>query len=144
MQVASLKDTIARKDEEIDELQLLKDLRGGSSIGRNSLRHSSSFSGISASGGLRGQRLASSRVGRLAERTASDTENCSEISDKFSDNSSQQSVDDIKYQKENIGDTDLEERLSDISDGGHSMGAETDNPKVAEAGKLSKITKEKM
>ncbi|XP_008804600.2 kinesin-like protein KIN-14C [Phoenix dactylifera] len=85
-QVAYLKDTIARKDEEIEQLQLLKDLRTRSNAnseryGNNLLCHSSSTPGILSLGGTdqQGQRL-----------------------------------------------SDSEERLSDISDGGLSMGAEID------------------
>ncbi|XP_020271774.1 kinesin-like protein KIN-14C isoform X2 [Asparagus officinalis] len=133
-QVASLTGKIAEKDEEIKELQLLKDLRAGN--GSNSLRHSSSFSGSSLAS--RQQRLASGRVARSSERSASDTENFSEFSDRYSENSSQQSVDDLKYQK----DMDSEERLSDIS-----MGAETDSSTIesnSEAGKSSDATREKM
>ncbi|XP_049934156.1 kinesin-like protein KIN-14C [Nymphaea colorata] len=82
-------------------------------------------------------------------KAASDLDNYSEYSDKHSEASSQQSFDDFRGQKEHyqqpqhvtmypnqttsadvellgIGDGDLEERLSDISDGGLSMGTETD------------------
>ncbi|CAN6456708.1 unnamed protein product [Victoria cruziana] len=89
-------------------------------------------------------------AGAAARRkAASDLDNYSEYSDKHSEASSQQSFDDFRGQKEyyqrpqhvmsgpnettsadvellGIGDGDLDERLSDISDGGLSMGTETD------------------
>ncbi|WOL05914.1 kinesin-4-like isoform X1 [Canna indica] len=106
-QVASLKDTIARKDDEIDQLQQMKD---GVS---NSLRHSPS----------------SPRISMLQL----DDEN------------------DPDHNEDNSADADSEEKLSDTSDGGHSMGAETDsvgslgeNNTLPEQGKSSETTKEKV
>lgn len=150
VQVASLKDTIAKKDEEIEELQLLKDPNSRSPNASNSLRHSSSFSGITSISGQRGQRLTVGRVARFSEKAASDSENCSEFSDRHSENSSQQSADDLKHQRENFGSAhaDSEERLSDISDGGISIGAETDSSTVESnflgVRKPSETIKEKM
>ena len=147
MQVASLKDTIARKDEEIEELQLLKDLRAGSPSESNSLRQSLSSPGISLSSEQRGQRLTGGRVGRFTAKVASDPENSSEFSDKHSENGSQQSADDIKHRKENDY-ADSDDRLSDLSDGVHSMGAETDSSTAesnfSETSKKSATTIEKM
>ncbi|KAF5193130.1 Kinesin-like protein [Thalictrum thalictroides] len=156
-QVASLKDTIAKKDEEIERLQLLKDLRNvypginGEKRNTSSLRHGSSSPSKHSVGGTsqRGRRLSGGKGSGLTDRTPSDQDNCSEYSDKHSDAGSQQSIDDFRHHKEffhqsklavvdpnrkvtgedellGFGDADSEERLSDISDGGLSMGTETD------------------
>ncbi|PIA49422.1 hypothetical protein AQUCO_01300320v1 [Aquilegia coerulea] len=156
-QVASLKDTIAKKDEEIERLQLLKDLRNvypginGEKRTTSSLRHGSSSPSKHSVGGTsqRGRRLSGGKGSGLTDRTASDQDNCSEYSDKHSDAGSQQSMDDFRHHKEffrqsklavvdpnqkltgedellEFGEADSEERLSDISDGGLSMGTETD------------------
>ncbi|XP_077218072.1 P-loop nucleoside triphosphate hydrolases superfamily protein with CH (Calponin Homology) domain-containing protein [Tasmannia lanceolata] len=149
-QVASLKDIIVRKDEEIERLHLLKDLKPSSPSvncekrGVNSLRHSSSSPGKLSHGGpsIRSRRLSNGRAMGPTDKAASDLENCSELSDKHSEGSSQQSTDDGRQSKLDgrdtgqnfpadvellgFGDADSEERLSDISDGGLSMGAETE------------------
>ncbi|XP_022754873.1 kinesin-like protein KIN-14K [Durio zibethinus] len=75
-QMASLKDTIAKKDEEIERLQLLKDVKNG-------------YPSING-----------------------EQQGTGSLSDKQSETGSQQSTD--------------EEKLSEISDGGLSMGTETD------------------
>ncbi|KAL4194178.1 hypothetical protein AMTRI_Chr05g67360 [Amborella trichopoda] len=84
-------------------------------------------------------------------KAASDIDNCSEYSDRNSEAGSQQSLEDFKHLKDfdgqakydtggereqsvrtgdvdllGFGEADSEERLSDISDGGLSMGTETD------------------
>lgn len=85
---------------------------------------------------------------RLFDKIASDFDNCSEYSDKHSEAGSQKSMNGFRHQKDNssqfkpggdasqnltedfellgFGDADSEERLSDISDGGLSMGTETE------------------
>nr|DAD39711.1 TPA_asm: hypothetical protein HUJ06_014034 [Nelumbo nucifera] len=155
-QVASLKDTIAKKDEEIERLQLLKDQRTVSS-GANGekqrtrvLGHGSpSPSRHSLNGApLRNRRLSRGK-GSGHGKVASDQDNCSECSDKHSEAGSLQSMDDFRHHKEfftqlkhatgdagenfpadiellGFGDADSEERLSDISDGVLSLGTETD------------------
>ncbi|XP_054824248.1 kinesin-like protein KIN-14J [Prosopis cineraria] len=146
-QVASLKDALARKDEEVERLQQLKAnlnvakrgmMRYGSSSPR---RHSTGTSRHST-------RLSGAGALRVGEKSASDMDNCSEYSDKHSEAGSHQSMDDLrnnpssplfKSSKEDasqnvnddidllgFGEADSEERLSDISDGGLSMGTETD------------------
>ncbi|KAF6175129.1 hypothetical protein GIB67_022810, partial [Kingdonia uniflora] len=157
-QVASLKDTIAKRDEEIERLQTLKDFRTGSPSINGEKRGISSFRQGSASpkrhslGGVpqQGRRLSVGKGSGLSEKAVSDPDNCSEYSDKHSDTGSQQSLDDFKHHKEffkqsklaaaeeatqnfnvddellGFGDGDSEERLSDISDSGLSMGTETD------------------
>ncbi|XP_024031809.1 kinesin-like protein KIN-14J [Morus notabilis] len=142
-QVASLKDVIAKKDEEID--QLLKANGNGVKHGMSSLRYGSSSPRRQSIGTPRQSHRKGSA---LSEKAASDMDNCSEYSEKQSEAGSQQSVDDFRNLKENstqssmrrdasqnlnedfellgFGDGDSEERLSDISDGGLSMGTETD------------------
>ncbi|KAK9278353.1 hypothetical protein L1049_027918 [Liquidambar formosana] len=156
-QVASLKDTIAKKDEEIQRLQLLKDLKivypsvNGEKRSTGSLRYGSSSPKKNSIGGTpqRSQKLSGGKGLGLNEKAASDQDNCSEHSDKHSEAGSPLSMDDRKHQNEflrqsklakgdigqnfpedteilGFGDADYEERLSDISDGGLSMGTETD------------------
>ncbi|XP_057978301.1 kinesin-like protein KIN-14J [Malania oleifera] len=149
-QVASLKDTIAKKDEEIERLQLLKLNVSGEKRGISSVRHGSSSPRRHSLGASQHTRRISGGKGSgLAKKAASDLDNCSEYSDKQSEAGSQQSVDDFRHQKDfleqskvavkdagqnftediellGFGDADSEERLSDISDGGLSMGTETD------------------
>ncbi|XP_026661679.2 kinesin-like protein KIN-14C [Phoenix dactylifera] len=147
-QVASLKDTIARKDGEIEQLQLLKDIKNQSPRvnserqGGDTLKHSSSSPSISSRSGAvqQGRRLSGGKVVISNNKAVSDPENYSEHSDKQSESGSHQSIDDLKYQKEisgqqklaesdigqssadlellGFGDAVSEERLSDISDGG--------------------------
>lgn len=85
----------------------------------------------------------------LRSRPTSDQDYCSEQSDRHSEAGSQHSVEELKHQHEilrhpdlsasdavhnfnddidllGFGDVDSEERLSDISDSGLSMGTETD------------------
>jgi kinesin family protein C2/C3 len=157
IQVAALKDTIAKKDEEIERLQLLKDFKNvypsvnGEKHGTAFLRYGSSSPSKESIGGIpqQSQKPSGGKGLGLPENAAFDHENCSEHSDKHSEANSQQSMDDFKYQKEflqqsevaredisqNIpaeveilgyGDTEYEERLSVISDGGLSVGTETD------------------
>lgn len=137
-QVAALKDTIAKKDEEIGRLQLLKD-------------HKTVYSGVDSEKqrtSLRSLKASASRGLGLTEKAASDHDNCSEYSDKHSESDSQQSMDDLKCQNESLrrstvavrdigrnipadadilgfGDAEYE-RFSDVSDGGLSVGTETD------------------
>lgn len=150
-QVSLLKETIAKKDEEIENLQ--KDLKiaapnfSPEKRGISSLRYGSTSPRRHSIGShQKGQRLSRGKV----EKAASDMDNCSEYSDKHSDAASHHSMDDFRHQKEffsqqpnsaqgdgfqnvtddvellGFGDADSEERLSDISDGGLSMGTETD------------------
>ncbi|RZC57059.1 hypothetical protein C5167_004362 [Papaver somniferum] len=150
-QVSSLKEIVAKKDDEIERLQSLKDSRilsgtNGEKRGLNSLRHGSASPrkhSLSAQGSRRLPKAG------LVEKAASDQDNCSEYSDKHSETGSQQSLDEFKHHKEffrqsklavvngvedfsadgdllGFGDVESEERLSDISDGGLSMGTETD------------------
>ena len=166
-QVASLKDTIAKKDEEIERLQLLKDLKSvypgvnGEKRGTVSLRYRSSSpsrESVSETTQRSQKPLGGKGLGH-AEKAASDHE-----SDFHSEADSQQSMDDFKYQNEHVqqskiaggeigqnyptdaeffglGDADYEERLSEISDGDLSVGTDTDgsaeNANTSEGTKLS-------
>ncbi|XP_037491884.1 kinesin-like protein KIN-14O isoform X1 [Jatropha curcas] len=127
-QVASLRDTISKKDGEIERLQLVKDLKN-------------------VHPGLNGEKQGTSlsKYGnqRQSAKATYDNDNCSESSDKHSEADSQQSLDDLKQQNrflkqikfsgvdinqdtemQGYGDADRDDRLSDISDGGRSAGTE--------------------
>ncbi|XP_075663168.1 kinesin-like protein KIN-14C [Castanea sativa] len=144
-QVASLKSTIAKKDEEIEQLQLLKGLKNvhPGSYGEKrgtAMGYASSSPRRETAGGttLRSQKPSGGKG--LAVKSASDPDIYSELSDKQSEDDSQNSMDDFKYQNElvrqskvagdieiiGLGDADYDERSSDISDGGLSMGTDTD------------------
>ncbi|XP_073116580.1 kinesin-like protein KIN-14M isoform X6 [Elaeis guineensis] len=180
-QVASLKDAIARKDEEIEQLQLLKDIKNQSPStnserrGGITLKQSSSAPSISSRSRTvqQGWRLSDGKAVISNNKAVSDPENYLDPSDKQSESGSHQSADDLKHQKEisgqrkvaeggigqssadfkllGFGDADSEERLSDISDGGLSMGTETDGSSSVvelalfpEQGKPAEVTKKKM
>ncbi|KAL2235373.1 UNVERIFIED_CONTAM: Kinesin-like protein KIN-14J [Sesamum indicum] len=165
-QVATLKDAVSKKDEEIVRLRLLK-TNGNSSIGVG--RSSQQLSGVKSSDG----------------KAAFDMDNSSEYSDKHSDAGSQQSVDDFRHHKEffqqsklaaaggtenyledvesnlnladggkspnggiqflESGDADTDEKLSDMSDGVLSLGTQTDASinSIPEIAKLSADSTEK-
>ncbi|XVF52904.1 hypothetical protein PTKIN_Ptkin05aG0055800 [Pterospermum kingtungense] len=150
-QVAFLKETITKKDQEIERLQLLKGNGNGTKHGMSSLRYGSSSPRGHSSGTPR-QSLSLSRRQSLGniEKSAFDVDNCSVNGDKHSEAGSHWSMDGSKHQNEStlqtnlagkdlvqnitddiellgFGDADSEERLSDISDGDLSMGGtETD------------------
>ncbi|XP_037465071.1 kinesin-like protein KIN-14M isoform X2 [Triticum dicoccoides] len=149
-QLSLLKDKIAKKDEEINQLQTHSPrVKTGKRVD-SLLKHSSSSPGISSLGSkIQHRRTASGgKAMGLISRAGSDADNFSEISDRHSETSSMQSVDDIQQQREitvlsklpedevgsnsadpelaSFGYADSEGRLSDISDSGISMGTETD------------------
>lgn len=149
MQLASLKNVVARKDEEIERLQLLKANHNGAKLGTISVRHGSSSPRRHSIGTPRhSTRLSGARSFGVDGKAASDMDNCSEYSDKHSEAGSHQSMDDFRNKSSSLrlklardgisqnlnedvdllrfGDADSEERLSDISDGGLSMGTETE------------------
>ncbi|CAJ1937424.1 unnamed protein product [Sphenostylis stenocarpa] len=148
-QLASLKDVIGRKDEEIGRLQLLKANQNGANHGMISVRHGSSSPRRHSIGTSRNStRRSGARSLRVNGKAASDMDNCSEYSDKHSEAGSPHSMDDFRNKSSSLrlklarddisqnfnedvdllrfGDADSEERLSDISDGGLSMGTETE------------------
>ncbi|XP_027921755.1 kinesin-like protein KIN-14J [Vigna unguiculata] len=148
-QLASLKDVIGRKDEEIEQLQWLKAYQNGAKHGMISVRHGSSSPRRRSVGTPRNStRRSGASSLRVNGKAASDMDNCSEYSDKHSEAGSHQSMDDFRNKSSSLrlklasddisqnfnedtdllrfGDADSEERLSDISDGGLSMGTETE------------------
>ncbi|KAG6627469.1 hypothetical protein CIPAW_15G130600 [Carya illinoinensis] len=112
-QVASLKETIAKKDGEIERLQLLKDLKNVHP-GSNGEKRGTPQQSQKPTGGK----------GLVTEKSASDHDNSSEL--KHSEADSQQSVDDLKCQNELLRQSKTTRALSDISDGGLSMETDTD------------------
>jgi kinesin family protein C2/C3 len=144
-QVASLKSTIAKKDEEIEQLQLRKGLKsvhtGSNGEKRGTaMRYASSSPRRETVGGTTPPSQKPLGGKGLAVKSASDLDFYSEQSDKHSEDDFQNSMDDFKYQNElvrqskvagdteiiGLGDADYDERSSDISDGGLSMGTDTD------------------
>lgn len=152
LQVASLRDTIAKKDAEIDCMLSLKPGVNGERRVSSSLRYGSPSSPRrhSIETPQQTRRVAGSKILGRSGKAASDGDNCSEYSDRHSEAGSQQSADESRHQKDlfylpsnfssrdigpsadddveilGLGEGDSEERLSDISDGGLSMGTETD------------------
>ncbi|GAV67181.1 Kinesin domain-containing protein/CH domain-containing protein [Cephalotus follicularis] len=153
-QVASLKDTIAKKDEEIERLQLLKDLKNvypginGEKHMTSTLRYQSSSPNRDIVGGTPqpSQKPSGGKGFGLTEKAASDSIKRSEAD---SNADSQQSMDDYKHQNDylrqskvargdigqiihadaeilGLGDGDYQESLSDISDSSLSVGTEPD------------------
>jgi kinesin family protein C2/C3 len=149
-QLASLKEIVAKKDEEIEHLHHLKVNVNGTMRGMTSVRYGSpSPRRHSVETPRHSRRLSGGKASGCMEKAAYDVDNCSEQSDKHSEAGSQQSLDEFRHQKDlspqlklsggnagphftediellGFGDADSEERLSDISDGGLSMGTETD------------------
>ncbi|XP_050227782.1 kinesin-like protein KIN-14J [Mercurialis annua] len=164
-QVSSLKDTIARKDEEIERLQLIKSNVNGMKHGMTSHKSDSSSPRRLSNGNTRHSPKTAAGKGPGSERVASDMDNSSEYSEKRSETGSLLSMDEFRHRngllqpsnsigelslqkeflplskieqnvnqnsKEDIdllgfGDADSDERLSDISDSGLSMGTETES-----------------
>ncbi|KAG8374958.1 hypothetical protein BUALT_Bualt10G0049800 [Buddleja alternifolia] len=120
-QVASLKDAVAKKDEEIGRLRLVK-TSGNGERRMSSPRHLSSSPRRHSIGAARPtQRLSGGKSS--SEKAASDLDNSSEYSDKHSEAGSHQSMDDFKHHKEFfkqsrlavVGDIGLK---LDLADGG--------------------------
>jgi kinesin family member C2/C3 len=122
LQVSLLKDTISKKDEEIDRLQVLGSSRLKSAKADSLLKHSSSSPGMTSLG----------KVASFGSGAASDVDNFSETGDRHSEAGSMLSIDDIRPlgqssadpEMSSLGDVDSDGRLSDVSDGG---GAEIDS-----------------
>ncbi|XP_040381013.1 kinesin-like protein KIN-14M isoform X2 [Oryza brachyantha] len=151
-QLSLLKDKIAKKDEQINRLQLQSHSPRERIEKRadSFLKHSSSSPGISSLGSkIQHRRTASGgKIKIIGSRAGSDVDNFSDISDRHSEADSMQSVDDIQQSREIMrlsklsmgeighnsvdpelpcfGYADSEGMLSDISDSGLSMSAETD------------------
>lgn len=137
-QVATLKDVVTKKDEEIEHW---KSNSNGVKHSAGPLRYgSASPIRRSMTTPRRSPRLTGAKGSAFSEKAASDNDNCSEYSE-----SQHSSAADFGHRKEcsvqpkigdssqnedfellGFGDADSEERLSDISDGGLSMGTETE------------------
>ncbi|KAK3034547.1 hypothetical protein RJ639_033793, partial [Escallonia herrerae] len=100
-QVAFLKDTVVKKDEEIGRLRTLKPNLSGEKRGISSPRYGSSSPRRHSIGTPRETRTSSGgkSLGRV-EKAASDVDNSSEYSDRHSEAGSQQSLDDFRHHKE--------------------------------------------
>ncbi|XP_022873860.1 kinesin-like protein KIN-14J [Olea europaea var. sylvestris] len=109
-QVAFLKDAMAKKDEEIGQLRLLKANGSGDRRGMATPRYGSASPRRHSLGGARAsQKL--SRGKSSVEKATSD--NSSEYSDKHSEAGSQQSVDELRHHKEFF----QQSRLAVVGDG---------------------------
>ncbi|PIN15103.1 Kinesin (KAR3 subfamily) [Handroanthus impetiginosus] len=98
-QIASLKDALAKKDEEMGRLRLPKTNGNGERRGMSSPRCGSASPRRHSIGAARpSQRLSGGKSS--SEKAASDLDNSSEYSDKHSEAGSQQSMDDFKHHKE--------------------------------------------
>lgn len=149
LKVAFLRESNAKKDLEIEQLQRLNINSSGEKCGVTSQRYeSSSPRRQSITPSCRSRGLSHGKGLRPVRKTASDQDNCSDYSDKHSEAGSLPSLDDFRHKESfaqskpggddvglnftediellGFGDADSEERLSDISDGGLSMGTETD------------------
>ncbi|KAH0450242.1 hypothetical protein IEQ34_020934 [Dendrobium chrysotoxum] len=131
-QVTSLKDTIARKDEEIEQLQLLKDQRSQSPES-NSLRKTSSSPSVSSIGGL--TQLGSGKVAKFAEKHVRCNADFSEFSNRNSDAGSLlpmfnggKAAEHCHADDETVGsvDEDSDGMSSDVSGGDPSIGEEAE------------------
>lgn len=141
MQLALLKDTISKKDDEIDRLQLvnsstsrLKPAKNGESL----LKHSSSSPGMTSLG----------KVASFGSGVASDLDNFSDTSDRHSEAGSMFSTDENQQLVQSsanpegsaLGEVDSDGRLSDVSDGAEidssvSNVADQEQEKTSSAGK---------
>lgn len=97
-QVASLKDTLAKKDEEIGRLRLLKGNASGERHGMSTQRYGSASPRRHSVGtSQQSQRLSAKSS---VAKAASDLDNSSEYSDRHSEAGSQQSLDELKHHKD--------------------------------------------
>ncbi|XP_044954203.1 kinesin-like protein KIN-14D isoform X2 [Hordeum vulgare subsp. vulgare] len=116
-QLSMLKDTISKKDDEIEQLQVLNNSTSKLKSNRqvdHILKHSSSSPGMTSLG----------KVSSVGSGAASDLDNFSDTSDRQSEAGSVLS---IEPEVSGLGDVESDGRLSDASDGGNSTGAETDS-----------------
>ncbi|XP_052878728.1 kinesin-like protein KIN-14J [Gossypium arboreum] len=151
-QVAFLEETITKKDQEIEHLQLLNG---------NGIKHGmSSLRGHSRGNPQQSQSLSRQQNMENYEKTASDVDKCSVNGDKHSEAGSHWSVDDSKLNNEssaqtNLAGTDLgqntsddiellafrdgnsEERLCDTSDGDLPMGGNQTDGSICSAVQLT-------
>ncbi|KAL1551920.1 hypothetical protein AAHA92_12785 [Salvia divinorum] len=154
-QVTSLKNVVAKKDEEIVRLRSLKASYDGERCSLSSARCGSASPRRLSAGARPSPKVSQGKSS--SEKVTTDVENSSEYSDKHSEAGSQQSMNEFKQHKQffqqsrlavldcdkipedtglnfdaadiellGLGEDDSEERLSDISDGVLSMGTETE------------------
>ncbi|KAL9369347.1 hypothetical protein Peur_040546 [Populus x canadensis] len=96
-QVGLLKETISRKDEEIERLQHLQVSGNGVKCDMNSRRYDSSSPRRHSIGtALHNHRLSGGKGSGLFEKASSDTDNCSGNSERHSEAGSVKSMDDFK------------------------------------------------
>ncbi|CAK9322817.1 unnamed protein product [Citrullus colocynthis] len=157
-QVASLKDTISKRDEEIDRLQLLKDLKNNVYNGINTEKRSPASMNKDVNGGVpRVQKpLGGKSIGGAVEKAGLDHDNASDHSDAHSEADSHHSMDDVKNHDEVIrrpdigqniiedaetlgfADRDCEERIMDIDD---DLTVETENDATSVSPNFTQATK---
>lgn len=156
--MASLKDTISKRDEEIDRLQLLKDLKNNVYNGINTEKRSPASMNKDVSGGVpRVQKpLGGKSIGGAVEKAGLDHDNASDHSDAHSEADSHHSMDDVKNHDEVIrqpdigqniiedaetlgfADRDCEERIMDIDD---DLTVETENDATSVSPNFTQATK---
>lgn len=133
MQVAFLKDTVARKDGEIEQLQMVIDLRTQSPMlknERNAMLIHSSSPGIPCLGGTtrQGPQLSSARLVISTDKAPSDLDNSFQFSENHCMANGGDKDQKLQADAYLVGfrDVDLEDKLSEISDSVVSVGTETD------------------
>ncbi|XP_022939560.1 kinesin-like protein KIN-14P isoform X2 [Cucurbita moschata] len=145
-QVASLKDTISKRDEEIERLQLVKDLKNNVHNGIDSEKRIATSTNKDMNGGMPRTPKSSGRksIGGVMEKTGLDEDNVSDHSDVHSEVDSPHSMDDVKNHHEVLRPLDIgqniiegaeplgfaaaeyEERMMDIPDDDLSVETEND------------------
>ncbi|XP_065044187.1 kinesin-like protein KIN-14K isoform X2 [Musa acuminata AAA Group] len=132
-QVGFLKDTVARKDEEIEQLQMVIDLRTQSPMlknERNAMLIHSSSPGIPCLGGTTrlGPQLSSARLVISTDKPPSDLDNSFQFSENHCMANGGDKDQKLQADAYLVGfrDVDLEDKLSEISDSVVSVGTETD------------------
>ncbi|XP_065034086.1 kinesin-like protein KIN-14K isoform X2 [Musa acuminata AAA Group] len=131
-QVGFLKDTVARKDEEIEQLQMVIDLRTQSPMlnERNAMLIHSSSPGIPCLGGTTrlGPQLSSARLVISTGKAPSDLDNSFQFSENHCMANGGDKDQKLQADAYLVGfrDVDLEDKLSEISDSVVSVGTETD------------------
>ncbi|MCD7469713.1 hypothetical protein HAX54_008880 [Datura stramonium] len=120
-QVANLKDTIAKKDEEIGRLRVLKTSGNGERRSVSSTRQGSASPRRHSLGGPRTSQIFSGeRSSKPTQKATSEVDNSSEYSDRQSDTGSQQSMDEFRHHR----DFFRQSRLA-VVDAGLNLGEDT-------------------
>ncbi|XP_022152049.1 kinesin-like protein KIN-14M isoform X2 [Momordica charantia] len=158
-QVASLKDTISKRDDEIERLQLLKDLKNNVYNGINTENRNATSPNKDVNGRVPRVQKPSSRksTGGAVEKAGFDHDNISDHSNIHSEANSPQSMEDVKHHNEVIpqqdigqniiedaetlgsADADYEERIMDIPDDDLSVG--TENAATTESTNFTQATR---